>query len=103
MLPKSGRQKIIKDSYNVNYSVQQKDKDEEFFNQTTDPNGRRSAVVGQLNQERLLKPQFTISPRAYNHIKGMSGEEREDYYKRMGIPSNIKRRRLYFISINMFS
>ena len=53
--------------------------------------------------EKSDKDKRAIPHAAYMQLKNMPAEEREEHYQRMGIPTNIKRKRLYFRSILLFT
>jgi predicted helicase len=44
-----------------------------------------------------------ISHATYMTLKNMTAEQKEEQYARMGTPTNIKRKRLYFRSIQLFT
>lgn len=96
MLPKQGRQKIIKDVH----KDQPKSTEEQF---ERDLQGRRTALVGSNPYTGEQAARSDISHATYMTLKNMTAEQKEEQYQRMGTPTNIKRKRLYFRSIQLFT
>jgi len=91
MLPKHGRAKIIKDVH------KDKNSDDTFESGLA---GRRTAMVGPNPIKDTGRDGRSDIPHStFMTLFNMSAEQKEEQYTRMGIPTNIKRKRLYFRSI----
>lgn len=109
MLSKHGRQKIMKDVSKdgqgktmADYIINDSQYEQNGSKQGNSQINRKSAMIGQPpDMSEPEKPSIQIPHSAYMNIKNMTPEQKEEHYLRMGIPTNIKRKRLYFRSCIM--